>query len=299
MASSAAGVREVFDVLSRAEHNIERAKTFHRGERPPNKRMQLTRSAWARRRGPPRLYRCWATTGRMLTSGEEAPNPWPIVSRSRTMSRPVVAGRTASVRTAAAGWRVRAGIAGCPADKATIEHLNREGPFYWSGGLVEEHLVIACGRCNASRVASGWWTGSPRLTVADWGSAREQSRLESGSICAQTPRSVREPAVDETRGARHADSLPACARCLADWMPSSAFSWLRCCLPLVLGPIVAAYQFLRAGQYVEGAAIALLSAACYAVGARAVARGEFGPGTVFTVLGLGAVILYLAIWFRR
>lgn len=43
------------------------------------------------------------------------------------------------------------GVSGCPADKATIEHLNRQGPFYWSEGLREEHLVIACGQCNASR----------------------------------------------------------------------------------------------------------------------------------------------------
>jgi hypothetical protein len=69
-------------------------------------------------------------------------------------------------------------------------------------------------------------------------------------------------------------------------------------LPLVLGPIVAAYQFLQAGQYLEAAAIALLATACYVVGGRAVLRGEFGPGTVFTVLTLGAVILYVAIRFR-
>ena len=70
-------------------------------------------------------------------------------------------------------------------------------------------------------------------------------------------------------------------------------------LPLVLGPIVMAYQFVQAGQYLEAGAIALLAAACYAVGARAVMRGEFGPGTVFSVLALGGIILFIAIRFRR
>lgn len=37
---------------------------------------------------------------------------------------------------------------------ATIEHLNREGPFYWKEnekGLHEEDIVIVCGACNSSR----------------------------------------------------------------------------------------------------------------------------------------------------
>jgi hypothetical protein len=70
-------------------------------------------------------------------------------------------------------------------------------------------------------------------------------------------------------------------------------------LPLVLGPIVVAYQFLQAGQYVEAGAIALLATTWYVVGGRAVVRGEFGPATVFSVLGLGAIILFVAIRFRR
>lgn len=40
---------------------------------------------------------------------------------------------------------------GCPKDKATIEHLNRNGPFYWLEGLREDELVICCGSCNSSR----------------------------------------------------------------------------------------------------------------------------------------------------
>jgi len=52
-----------------------------------------------------------------------------------------------------------AGVMGCPRDKATVEHLNRNGPFYWSRGLQEKELVICCGGCNSSR-------GKKRL--ADW-----------------------------------------------------------------------------------------------------------------------------------
>jgi hypothetical protein len=51
------------------------------------------------------------------------------------------------------------GVRGTPGDKATFEHLNRKGPFYWSQGLQEEDIVIACARCNASR-------GTRRL--AEW-----------------------------------------------------------------------------------------------------------------------------------
>src|SRR6476646_776968 len=43
------------------------------------------------------------------------------------------------------------GVKGCPTDKATIEHLNRKGPFRWSKGLREDELVLCCGACNSSR----------------------------------------------------------------------------------------------------------------------------------------------------
>jgi hypothetical protein len=39
-------------------------------------------------------------------------------------------------------------------ESATIEHLNREVPFYWKeneNGLHEEDIVICCGACNSSR----------------------------------------------------------------------------------------------------------------------------------------------------
>jgi hypothetical protein len=51
------------------------------------------------------------------------------------------------------------GFIGVPRDKATFEHLNRKGPFYWSDGLMEKDVVIACARCNSSR-------GRKRLS--DW-----------------------------------------------------------------------------------------------------------------------------------
>jgi 5-methylcytosine-specific restriction endonuclease McrA len=51
------------------------------------------------------------------------------------------------------------GILGSAKDKATIEHLNRKGPFYWNHGLKVEDLVICCQSCNSSR-------GTKRLS--DW-----------------------------------------------------------------------------------------------------------------------------------
>src|SRR5262245_21563265 len=57
------------------------------------------------------------------------------------------------------------GIGTC-GTKATIEHLNRHGPTYWSEGLREEHLVIVCGRCNSSRGRKrlSEWFASPYCT---------------------------------------------------------------------------------------------------------------------------------------
>jgi hypothetical protein len=69
-------------------------------------------------------------------------------------------------------------------------------------------------------------------------------------------------------------------------------------LPLVLGPIVAVYQFIQAGQYVGVAAIGALTTACCLVAARAVRRGEFGPGTAFTVLAGAAIILFAILRLR-
>jgi hypothetical protein len=70
-----------------------------------------------------------------------------------------------------------AGVRGCASDKATIEHLNRNGPFYWSHDLKEEDLVLCCGACNASRgtkLLAVWFTspycrkkGINAATVAD------------------------------------------------------------------------------------------------------------------------------------
>src|SRR5262245_48351039 len=52
-----------------------------------------------------------------------------------------------------------AGVLGCSQYEATIEHLNRNGPFDWSEGLREEELVICCRGCNSSR---------KRQRLADW-----------------------------------------------------------------------------------------------------------------------------------
>jgi hypothetical protein len=40
---------------------------------------------------------------------------------------------------------------GVPKDKATIEHLSENGPFYWNDGLKKEDFAICCGSCNSSR----------------------------------------------------------------------------------------------------------------------------------------------------
>lgn len=58
-----------------------------------------------------------------------------------------------------AEMKEHSGAKGTPPDKATLEHLSFDGPFYWKGGLKREDIVMCCGRCNASR-------GKKRL--ADW-----------------------------------------------------------------------------------------------------------------------------------
>ena len=44
-------------------------------------------------------------------------------------------------------------------DKATIEHLNCNPPFYWKEGLKKSGIVICCGSCNSSR---------GKKTLLDW-----------------------------------------------------------------------------------------------------------------------------------
>jgi len=39
------------------------------------------------------------------------------------------------------------------ADCETIEHLNCDGPFYWSDGLQAHDIAFCCGSCNSSRGA--------------------------------------------------------------------------------------------------------------------------------------------------
>ena len=40
---------------------------------------------------------------------------------------------------------------GTPGDKATIEHLSPDPPFYWADGMKKSSIVICCGSCNSSR----------------------------------------------------------------------------------------------------------------------------------------------------
>jgi len=63
-------------------------------------------------------------------------------------------------------FRSPVGLRGTCGTKATIEHLNRHGPFHWSEGLREEHLVRVWGRCNSSRSTKrlAEWFASPYCT---------------------------------------------------------------------------------------------------------------------------------------
>jgi hypothetical protein len=77
--------------------------------------------------------------------------------------------------------KVYAGVGGCMIDRATIEHLNRHGPFYWWTGLKEEELVLCCGRCNSSR-------GTKRLE--DW--FRSRYCVENGISVTTVAEEVRQ-----------------------------------------------------------------------------------------------------------
>jgi hypothetical protein len=59
--------------------------------------------------------------------------------------------------------KAKVSVTGDRRQAATIEHLNRFGPFYWSDGLQEEHLAIVCTQCNSSRGTKRlgeWFTSS-------------------------------------------------------------------------------------------------------------------------------------------
>ena len=36
-------------------------------------------------------------------------------------------------------------------DRPSIEHLDRDPPFYWAKGLKKSGIAICCGSCNSSR----------------------------------------------------------------------------------------------------------------------------------------------------
>ena len=42
-------------------------------------------------------------------------------------------------------------VANTRKDRATIEHLNYDGPFYLNDGLRLEDVALCCGSCNSSR----------------------------------------------------------------------------------------------------------------------------------------------------
>jgi len=65
-------------------------------------------------------------------------------------------------------------------------------------------------------------------------------------------------------------------------------------LPLIIGPFVLAYEFVKAGAYVHAASIGGVFAACVALALRGVRRGEFGPGTLAAVLAMLALMLFMA-----
>ena len=69
-------------------------------------------------------------------------------------------------------------------------------------------------------------------------------------------------------------------------------------LPLIVGPFVVIYQFIRAGAYSQAILVGGVFASCVALAVRSVRRGEFGPGTLAAVLALLAFMLFVATRLR-
>jgi len=65
-------------------------------------------------------------------------------------------------------------------------------------------------------------------------------------------------------------------------------------LPLIIGPFVLVYEFVKAGAYMDAALVGSLFAACVALAVRGVRRGEFGPGILAAVLALLAIMVFTA-----
>jgi hypothetical protein len=65
-------------------------------------------------------------------------------------------------------------------------------------------------------------------------------------------------------------------------------------LPLIIGPLVLVYQFVKDGAYAEAALVGGVFAACVTLVARAVRRGEFGPSIFGVVFLLLALLAFLA-----
>jgi hypothetical protein len=64
-------------------------------------------------------------------------------------------------------------------------------------------------------------------------------------------------------------------------------------LPLIIGPFVLVYQFARDGAYGEAGLVGGVFAACVALVARAVRRGDFGP----SIFGAALLLLVLLALF--
>jgi hypothetical protein len=73
---------------------------------------------------------------------------------------------------------------GCPKDKATIEHLDRNPPFYWEEGLKAADLVICCGSCNASR---------GQKTLTEWFKSKYciERKINAGTVAGAVKRYLR------------------------------------------------------------------------------------------------------------
>jgi len=65
-------------------------------------------------------------------------------------------------------------------------------------------------------------------------------------------------------------------------------------LPLIIGPFVLVYEFIKAGALGYAALVGTVFACCVVLAIRAVRRGEFGPGTLALVLGLLAIMFLVA-----
>jgi hypothetical protein len=65
-------------------------------------------------------------------------------------------------------------------------------------------------------------------------------------------------------------------------------------LPLIIGPFIVVYEFMKAEAYTAAGLVGAVFAGCAALAIRAVRRGELGPGTLAAALALLAFIAFMA-----